>query len=77
VTHFVVAVPDVDARDADDVRRGPEFLLRPANVVLEDADQRAEDANGPARAAIVVSGGQKLSAECINVVPEAADEHSR
>jgi len=47
-----------------------------ATIVLEEADQRAENANVLACGGIVVSDGQELSAECINALREAGDEHS-
>jgi hypothetical protein len=69
-------VPDVDARDVDDGRRGPELVRGHTNVLLEEADQRADDVNVLACGRIVVSDGQKSSAECIDVMPDARDGHS-
>ena len=77
VTEFVAAVPDIDADDANGACVGPEIVREVQRVFSDASNQRADAADVLPYRAIVVSDGQELSADCINVLSDAADEHSR
>jgi len=75
VTESGGAVSEVGAEGPDWASRGPEIVAALQRVLRHSSDERANGVDAVPRAAIVVSDGQELSADCINVHGDDADEH--
>ena len=76
VTEIVGAVLDEGSEDPDCACRDQEIVAHVQEVLRQASDDRANGADEVPGDANVVSDGQELSADCINLLREDADEHS-